>query len=146
MQRNPPRSSMHVPSFWHGFDSHSLIFTSHRRPLNPCLQSHLYDPAVLTQIPSCSHGEPSKCNVKSVIETQIRKIYCYIRNKQTLLHKINRKDFLKSVPSSHSLMSSSQLWPVYPVGQRHLYEPLITLVSHIAFGALQGFEAQASSK
>ena len=59
IQRKPPRSSIHVPSFWQGFDSHSFIFISHRRPLNPGLQSHLYEPAVLTQIPSCSHGEPT---------------------------------------------------------------------------------------
>ena len=60
MQRNPPLSSMQVPSFWQGLDSHSLIFSSQRRPLNPVLQSHLYDPAVFTQTPSCSQGEPSK--------------------------------------------------------------------------------------
>ena len=60
MQRNPPLSSMQVPSFWQGLDSHSLMFSSQRRPLNPVLQSHLQEPAVFTQTPSCSQGEPSK--------------------------------------------------------------------------------------
>ena len=58
MQRNPPRSSMHVPSFWQGFDSHSLMFISQRRPLNPGKQSHRYEPGMLTQVPPCSQGEP----------------------------------------------------------------------------------------
>ena len=60
MQRNPPRSSMHVPSFWQGFDSHSLMFISQRRPLNPGRQSHRYEPGMLTQVPPCSQGEPKR--------------------------------------------------------------------------------------
>jgi hypothetical protein len=59
MQRKPPRSSMHVPSFWHGFDSHSLMLISQRGPPKPLGQSQWKDPGVFTHTPSCSHGDPA---------------------------------------------------------------------------------------
>ena len=59
-QRNVPGSSRHEPSFWQGCDSHSLTFVSHLGPVNPWVQLHLNEPGVFTQIPPCSHGDPTK--------------------------------------------------------------------------------------
>jgi len=55
-QVNRPRSSRHVPSFWHGLDAHSSTFVSHLSPVYPGVQSHLNEPGVLTHVPPCSHG------------------------------------------------------------------------------------------
>ena len=55
-QVNRPRSSRHVPSFWHGFDAHSSMFVSHLSPVYPGTQSHTNDPGVLTHVPPCSQG------------------------------------------------------------------------------------------
>jgi hypothetical protein len=60
-----PMSSRQVPSFWHGFDSHSLKLISHRGPVNPAVQLQMNEPGVLTQIPPCSHGEPSSHSLMS---------------------------------------------------------------------------------
>lgn len=57
-QRYDPRSSRQVPSFWQGFESHSLMFTSQRAPVKPTAQSHRNEPGVFTQVPPCSQGEP----------------------------------------------------------------------------------------
>ena len=70
MHRYPPLSSMQVPSFWQGFDWHSLMLISQRRPLNPAGQSQRYDPSVLTQTPPCSHGDP----VKNLVIIKIKNV------------------------------------------------------------------------
>lgn len=56
--RKVPGSSRQEPSFWHGWDSHSFTFVSHLGPVKPWVQLQAKEPGVLTQIPSCSHGEP----------------------------------------------------------------------------------------
>lgn len=55
-----PGSSKQEPSFWHGWDSHSLTLVSHLGPVKPCVQLHAKLPGVFTHMPSCSHGEPIK--------------------------------------------------------------------------------------
>lgn len=57
-QRKVPGSSRHEPSFWQGCDSHSLTLVSQRGPVKPCVQLQANEPGVLTQMPSCSQGEP----------------------------------------------------------------------------------------
>lgn len=57
-QRNVPGSSKQLPSFWHGWLSHSLTFVSQRGPVKPCVQLQTNEPGVLTQTPLCSHGDP----------------------------------------------------------------------------------------
>lgn len=57
---NVPGSSRQDPSFLHGCESHSFTLVSQRGPVNPCGQLQANDPGVLTQTPSCSHGDPVK--------------------------------------------------------------------------------------
>lgn len=65
--RKVPGSSRQLPSFWHGWLSHSLIFVSHRGPVNPCEQLQANEPGVFTQIPLCSQGDPwSHSSISSV--------------------------------------------------------------------------------
>lgn len=56
--RNVPGSSKQEPSFLHGDESHSLMFVSQRGPVKPWVQLQANEPGVLTQVPSCSQGEP----------------------------------------------------------------------------------------
>jgi len=56
--RKVPGSSRQDPSFLQGCESHSFTLVSHRGPVKPCGQLQANDPGVLTQTPSCSHGDP----------------------------------------------------------------------------------------
>lgn len=56
--RKVPGSSKQEPSFWQGWDSHSFILVSHLGPVKPWEQLQAKLPGVLTQIPSCSQGNP----------------------------------------------------------------------------------------
>jgi len=67
-QRKVPGSSKQEPSFWHGCDSHSFTFVSQRGPVKPCVQLQANEPGVLTQMPSCSHGDP--CSHSSMSSLQ----------------------------------------------------------------------------
>lgn len=71
--RNVPGSSRQLPSFWHGWLSHSLTLVSHRGPVNPWEQLQANDPGVLTQIPLCSHGDP--CEHSSISSVQLTPLY-----------------------------------------------------------------------
>lgn len=75
--RNVPGSSRQDPSFWQGCDSHSLTFVSQRGPVNPWVQLQAKLPGVLTQMPSCSHGDPAKirkCKYFVIIIVNIKNI------------------------------------------------------------------------
>ena len=67
-QRKVPGSSRQEPSFWHGWDSHAFTFVSQRGHVKPCVQLHANEPGVLTQMPSCSHGDP--CSHSSMSSLQ----------------------------------------------------------------------------
>ncbi len=64
-QVNLPRSSRHVPSFMHGWDSHSLMFNSHLGPVNPLGQSQRNEPLVFTHVPPCSHGDNQPVKIQT---------------------------------------------------------------------------------
>jgi hypothetical protein len=74
-QRNVPGSSKQLPSFWHGCDSHSLMFVSHLGPVKPWLQLQAKEPGIFTQMPLCSQGDPLRDNTKR----KVMKCYAHRR-------------------------------------------------------------------
>ena len=45
------------------------MLISQRGPVNPRVQLHLNDPGVLTQRPSCSHGDPASHSSMSSVQS-----------------------------------------------------------------------------